>query len=335
MYQCNIEISIQPEDGKVWTIRNVALCEIFKSADVILDSCRFILPLGMKWDGKLEVPAFEKSWVSVRMGYGDYLYPVFFGWVTYMQFDSKITFWCSGELAKYKYRNLRESNCYGFSFPDILREQGVSEKIVTDMRDKPWYFEMQQGSVFGLFEKLKRMRIHCSLITDHNEDSLFVISRRYPVALDRGRSFKRGYNIIDFKDALVKNDLADDIQFNVDATISKQLHVVNAEGKPDIADAVIAISWPEWRGRRIDLQFFGIDWDNEAAQEVHDAAIRSCVVRGQYELARLVTFGANFVEPYEKVTVEWLDEVSGEYVVVSNKITFGLDGIRQSIKLFS
>ncbi|MCM1222812.1 MAG: hypothetical protein NC548_50980 [Lachnospiraceae bacterium] len=269
-----------------------------------------------------------------------------------MQFDNRVTFHCCSEAFRYKFRDLKlpsagGSELYGFSFPDILKSQGVTEKIVTDMRDKPWYFELQPGSLFGLFEYLKRQRIHCSIISDENDDALFVMSRRYPVALDRGRSFKRGVNIIDFKDAVVKKDLADDYQYNLDAVIARHFNFPvdlskvsrdkdgYLQGLPP-SDAVISVQWPEWRGRKFDIQFWGVPWDAECALECHDAAIRSSVRRGEFELASLLAFGADFVEPYEKVNVSWLSEVDGEYVCVSNRISFSPDkGIRQFMRLFA
>lgn len=333
MLKCNIEISIMQDNGKFWSINAVESCDIFKSADVLLDSCKIVLPVRTKWDNSSKIPDIEKSWVVVSMGYDSHSYNVFHGFVTYLQVDEKLTIWCSGELAKYKYRELKEPYSYGVSFPEILKLQGVNEPISTDMRDKPWYFQIERGSIFGLFEKLKRLRIHPCLISDKDDEPLLVLSRRYVVALDRNRSFEFGRNIISFRDAIIKNDLADDLQFNNDTVICKQFHLTDAEGRPDVVDAVVQVQWPEWRGRRIDLTFWGIDWDNKAQQEAHDASVRASVIRGHFELAQLLTFGADFVEPHEKISVKGLDDVAGDYIVVSNHISFGIDGIRQLIKL--
>lgn len=333
MFKCSLKISIYAD--REYNITSAVSVDIFKSADNILDSCKIVLPARIKFDGKYEVPEFEKAGVDVFMGYDDNLEPVFHGYVMYVQLDSRLTVWCSGLLAKYKYINLHENNIYYTKFPEILKGQGVSEPISTDMRDAPWNFEMQSGTVFGLFEKLQRLRIHTSIISDENDEDLIVLTRRYPIAIDRGRSFAFGKNIISFKDALIKNDLAYDIQSNIDASIVKLLHCVDSEGKPNSVDAVIQTSWPEWRGRRVDLTFWGIDWDRQAQVEANDAAIRACVIRGNYELAQLVSFGCNFVQPYEKVHVDWCKEISGDFVVVSNHISYGLGGIRQSVKLFN
>lgn len=333
MFKCSLKISIYAD--REYTITSAVSVDVFKSADNLLDSCKIVLPARVKFDGSYSVPEFEKCAVDVFMGYNDILEPVFHGYVMYLQLDTKITIWCSGELAKYKYINLHENNIYYSKFPDILRSQGISESIVTDMRDEPWNLEMMSGTIFGLLEKLKRLRIHSSIIYDDNDDELFVLTRRYIVALDRGRSFSFGKNIIDFKDALIKNDLADDIKSNIDASIVKLLNCTNSEGKLDSIEAVIQCSWPEWRGRRVDLTFWGINWDRQAQEEANDAAIRACVIRGNYELAQLLTFGADFVQPYEKVHVDWSQDIKGDYIVVSNHISFGLGGIRQSIKLFN
>lgn len=336
MLKCCIKITVSVSQNREWVIDRVIDCHIFKSADVLLDSCRFSLPVGLKWDGKLDVPEFEKSEIFVEMGYDDNLSLVFHGFVMYMQFDSVITVWCSGLLAKYKYINLGQNHTeiYGFPFDSILKHQGVKEKIICDFDDKPWIFELEQGSIFGLLEKLKRLRIHATLLYDENDNPFIVLSRRYCYVIDRGIKFSVGKNIIDFKDTLIKNDIAEDIQFNANACIVKQIHACDAEGNEQVVDAVIQVMWPEWRGRRVDLTFWGVDWSDELAEQANDACIRACVIRGSYNLASLTTFGANFVQPLEKVAVDWLQQVSGDYIVVSNQISYSSGGIRQKLKLF-
>ena len=335
MLVCNIEITIFPYDGDRIVLSSVHSCEVFKSADVLLDSCSFVVPLRKFYTEKLKVPELERSYVEVRMGYDDNLQPVFNGYIMYIQIDKCVTVWCSGELAKYKYIRLHENNMYGFSFPQLLKDQGIRENIVTSMRDKPGFFEIQEGTVFGLLEFLKRLHIHACLTSDENDDSLIVLSRGYAVGRDLGRRFSLGKNIIDFKDAVVRFDLADDIRYNADVLINKQLQCVDSEGKDRIVDAVIAVEWPEWRGRTIHMQFWGIDFDNDARAEAHDCALRNNIVRGRVELSRLITFGAEFVAPLEKISVDWLEDVSGSYIVVSNAISFGLNGIRQKIKMIA
>lgn len=332
MLKASLKISIFAE--REFTFTSAVSVDIFKSADSILDSCKIVLPARVKFDGKFQVPKLEQYEIIVQMGYDDILETVFHGFVMYLQSDSKITLWCSGLLAKYKYLTLHESSDFGFHISHLLKSQGIEEPIFTDMRDAPWNFELMSGTVFGLLEKLQRLRIHSSLIFDADDNPMFVLSRRYVSAIDRGRKFSFGKNIIDFKDAVVKHDLPDDIQSNIDASIVKLLHVSDAKGNPDSLEAVIQCSFPEWRGRRVDLTFWGISWDRQAQEEANDAALRASVIRGNFELSQLSTFGCNFVQPYESVHVDYNNDTAGDYIVVSNHISYGLGGVRQFIKLF-